>query len=110
MAQGAEEGGDLQQAEFAVPRRLGRNDARAQQHWPDRVHPHRGRVQHQHTLDTSVGHDQFADRHAGTLDGEQDVLVHLRGAGSESDGGVEDEAAGWEVVCAGEDEASGSGR
>jgi hypothetical protein len=39
-------------------------------------------------------------------------LVHLRVAGSESDGGVEDEAAGWEVdvVCAGEDEASGSGR
>ena len=61
-------------------------------------------------LNTSVGHDQLADRHAETLDEEQDVLVHLRGAGSESDGGVEDEAAGWEVVCAGEDEASGSGR
>jgi hypothetical protein len=69
-------------------------------------------VQHQDTLDTSVGHDQLADRHVETPDEEQDVLVHLRVAGSESDGGVEDEAAGWEadVVCAGEDEASGSGR
>ena len=105
---GSGRGGDLTQAQVAVLRRLGRDDARAQQHWPDRVHPHHGRVQHQHTLDTSVGHDQLADRHAETLNEEQDVLVHLRGAGSESDGGVEDEAAGWEV--AGEDEASGSGR
>ena len=99
MAQGADEGGDLQQAELAVPRRLGRNDARAQQHWPDRVHPHRGRVQDQHTLNTSVGHDQLTDRHAQTRDEEQDVLVHLRVADSAS-GGLEDEAAGWEVdVC-----------
>ena len=93
------ERGDLPQAEVAIPRCLGRDDARAQQHWPDRVHPHRGRVQDQHTLNTSVGHDQLADRHAQTLDEEQDVLVHLRVACSESDG-VEDEAAGWEVdVC-----------
>ena len=50
-------------------------------------------------LNTSVGHDQLADRHAQTLDEEQDVLVHLRVAGSGLDG-VEDEAAGWEVdVC-----------
>ena len=97
--QGAGEVGNLPQAEVAVPRRLGRDDTRAKQHWPDRVHPHRGRVQHQHTLDTSVGHGQLADRHAETLNEEQDVLVHLRGAGSESDGGVEDEAAGREVVC-----------
>ena len=89
----------LRQAEVAVPRCLGRDDARAQEHWPDRVHPHRGRVQDQHTLNTSVGHDQLTDRHAQTRDEEQDVLVHLRGAGSESDGGVEDEAAGREVVC-----------
>ena len=100
MAQGADEGGDLQQAELAVPRRLGRNDARAQQHWPDRVHPHRGRVQHQHTLNDRVGHDQLGDRHAETLDKEQDVLVHLRFAGSESHG-VEGEGAGWEVDGAG---------
>ena len=109
---GSGKGGDLTQAEVAVPRRLGRDDARAQQHWPDRVHLHRGRVQDQHSLNTSVGHDQLANRQAQTLDEKQDVLVHLRVAGSESDGGVEDEAAGWEadVVCAGEDEASGSGR
>ena len=84
--------GSLPQAEVAVPRRLGRDDARAQQHWPDRVHPHRGRVQDQHTLNTSVGHDQLADRQAETLDQEQDVLAHLRAANSES-GGVE----GWEA-------------
>jgi hypothetical protein len=91
--------GNLPQAEVAVPRRLGRDDARAQQHWPDRVHPHRGRVQDQHTLNTSVGHDQLTDRHAQTRDEEQDVLVHLRVADSAS-GGLEDEAAGWEVdVC-----------
>ena len=97
--QGAGEVGNLPQAEVAVPRRLGRDDARAQQHWPDRVHPHRGRVQDQHMLNTSVGHDQLTDRHAQTRDEEQDVLVHLRVAGSTS-GGLEDEAAGWEVdVC-----------
>jgi hypothetical protein len=107
---GSGRGGDLTQAQVAVPRRLGRDDARAQQHWPDRVHPHRGRVQHQDTLNTSVGHDQLADRHIETPDEEQDVLVHLRVAGSESDGGVEDEAAGWEVDVVCEDEASGSGR
>ena len=74
-----ERGGvDLPQAEVAVLRRLGRDDTRAQQHWPDRVHPHRGRVQDQHMLNTSVGHDQLADGHAETLDEEQDVLVHLR--------------------------------
>ena len=96
---GSGRGGDLTQAEVAVPRRLGRDDARAQQHWPDRVHPHRGRVQHQDTLNTSVGHDQLADRHAEKLDEEQDVLVHLRVADLASDG-LEDEAAGWEVdVC-----------
>ena len=49
---------------------------------------------------TSVGHDQLTDRHAQTRDEEQDVLVHLRFAGSESDG-VEDEGAGWEVDGAG---------
>ena len=90
---GGARGGDLPQAEVAIPRCLGRDDARAQQHRPDRVHPHRGRVQDQHTLNTSVGHDQLADRHAQTLDEEQDVLVHLRVAGSGSDG-VDDEAAG----------------
>ena len=90
---GSGRGGDLPQAEVAVPRRLGRDDTRAQQHRPDRVHPHRGRVQDQHMLNTSVGHDQLADRHAQTLDEEQDVLVHLRVAGSGSDG-VDDEAAG----------------
>ena len=91
--QGAEGGGvDLPQAEVAVPRRLGRDDARAQQHWPDRVHPHRGRVQHRHTLNTCVGHDQLADRQAETLDQERDVLVHLRVANSESDG-----VEGWEA-------------
>ena len=96
---GSGKGGDLTQAEVAVPRRLGRDDARAQQHWPDRVHPHRGRVQHQHTLNTRVGHDQLADRHAEKLDEEQDVLVHLWVADLASDG-LEDEAAGWEVdVC-----------
>ena len=61
-----------------------------------------GRIEFTRTVvgcSTSVGHGQLADRHAETLDEEQDVLVHLRGAGSESDGGVEDEAAGREVVC-----------
>ena len=101
--QGAGEGGDLPQAEFAVLRCLARDDARAQQHWPDRAHPHRGPVQDQHTLNTSVGNDQLADRHAQTLDEEQDVLVHLRVACSESDE-VEDEAAGWEVDVCWEDE------
>ena len=90
--QGAGEVGNLPQAEVAVPRRLGRDDARAQQHWPDRVHPHRGRVQDQHTLNTSVGHDQLADGQAETLDQERDVLVHLRVANSESDG-----VEGWEA-------------
>ena len=84
--------GNLPQAEVAVPRRLGRDDARAQQHRPDRVHPHRGRVQDQHTLNTSVGHDQLADGQAETLDQERDVLVHLRVANSESDG-----VEGWEA-------------
>ena len=107
--QGAGEVGNLPQAEVAVPRRLGRDDTRAQQHWPDRVHPHRGRVQDEHTLNTSVGHDQLADGHAETLDEEQDVLVHLRVAGSAR--------MGWRTrmqvgrsMCAGEDEASGIGR
>ena len=101
--------GNLPQAEVAVPRRLGRDDTRAQQHWPDRVHPHRGRVQDQHMLNTSVGHDQLADGHAETLDEEQDVLVHLRVAGSRR--------MGWRTrvqvrrsMCAGEDEASGIGQ
>ena len=40
---------------------------------------------------TSVGHDQLADRQAETLDQEQDVLAHLRVANSEY--GVE----GWEA-------------
>ena len=82
----------LRQAEVPVPRCLGRDDARAQEHWPDRVHPHRGRVQDQHTLNTSVGHDLLADGQAETLDQERDVLVHLRVANSESDG-----VEGWEA-------------
>ena len=59
-------------------------------------------------LNTSVGHDQLADGHAETLDEEQDVLVHLRVAGSAR--------MGWRTrmqvgrsMCAGEDEASGIG-
>ena len=65
-----------------------------------------GRIEFTRTVvgcstNTSVkGHGQLADRHAETLDEEQDVLVHLRDAGSESDG-VEDEGAGWEVDGAG---------
>ena len=102
-------GGDLAQAEAFVPRRLGRDDARAQQHWPDRVHPHRGRVPDRHTLNKSVGHDQLADRHAETLDEEQDVLLHLQVAGLGSDG-VEGELQVGRSMCAGEDEASGIGR
>ena len=54
-------------------------------------------------LNTSVGHDQLADGHAETLDEEQDVLVHLRVAGSAR--------MGWRTrmqvgrsMCAGEDE------
>ena len=69
--------GDLPQAEVAVPRSLARDDARAQQHRADRVHPHRRRVQDQHPLNASVRHDQLPDRHEEAVDEEQDVLVHL---------------------------------
>ena len=69
--------GDLPQAEVAIPRGLARDDARAQQHRADRVHPHRRRVQDQHPLNASVRHDQLPDRHEEAVDEEQDVLVHL---------------------------------
>ena len=42
-------------------------------------------MQDQHTLNTSVSHDQLADRHAQTRDEEQDVLVQLEVRISEQD-------------------------